>query len=563
MERALKNATLIVLNGLLLCPCVSWSAVEVIQEAAHDVSPPLRSIPTDALNAAEARRPRREIPLGRLAAPPGPQTSASTAVASQLPAAPLISATLGLNFDGLGVGFSGPQGTFSVNGVPPDTNGAVGDTQYVQWVNTSFAVFNKATGAVVYGPVAGNILWQGFGGQCQQQNDGDPIVLFDRIARRWVFSQFAVSGRAGNYYECLAVSTTSDATGTYNRYAFPMPNFNDYPKIAVWPDAYYASFNLFTGATGGFVGGYACAFDRTSMLAGTAATAQCFQLSSAFGGLLPSDLDGSTPPPAGSPNYFLALDTNVLDLWSFHVDFATPGNSTFTGPTVIPVNAYSQACGGGTCIPQPGTSDQLDGLGDRLMYRLAYRNFGRYETLVVNHSVDNGGSAAIRWYEIRNPGGTPTVYQHGTYAPDATSRWMGSMGMDAVGNIAIGYSTSSTTVAPSISYTGRLASDPLGSLQAESMIVSGAGSQNGGISRWGDYSALTIDPIDDCTFWYTNEYLQMTGNFNWSTRIASFKFPDCSHSSVAVSGAVTLNLSIQLVTSVPSGAAVECELTLA
>ena len=565
MERTLKNVTLILLSGLLLSPCVSWSAVEVIQEAAHDVSLPLRDIPTDALNAAEASRPLREIPLGRLPAPPGAQTSASAASASESLSAPLISATPGLNFDGLGVRFSGPQGTFSVNGVPPDTNGAVGDTQYVQWVNTSFAVFNKATGAVVYGPVAGNILWQGFGGQCQQQNDGDPVVLFDQIARRWVFQQFAVHGGAGNYYDCIAVSTTSDATGTYNRYAFPMPNFNDYPKIAVWPDAYYASFNMFTSGSmrASFIGGYACAFDRTSMLAGAAATAHCFQLSSAFGGLLPSDLDGSTSPPAGSPNYFMAIDTNALDLWSFHVDFASPANSAFTGPTLIPVGAYSQACGAnGTCIPQPGTSQQLDSLGDRLMHRLAYRNFGAYETLVVNHSVDNGGPAAIRWYEIRNPGGAPTVYQQGTYAPDATSRWMGSIGMDAVGNIAVGYSASSSTIHPSVAYTGRLAADPLGTLQAESMIVSGAGSQNGGISRWGDYSALTIDPIDDCTFWYTNEYLQMTGNFNWSTRIASFKFPDCSHSSVAVSGAVTLNLTIQLITGVPSGATVECELTV-
>jgi uncharacterized membrane protein len=525
----LKNATLIVLSVLLLSPTFSSSAVEVIQEAAHDVSPPLRSIPTDALNAVEARRPRREIPLGRLVAPPGAQTSASTAIASQLLTAPLVPATLGLNFDGLGVGFSGPQGPFTVRGVPPDPNGAVGDTQYVQWVNTSFAVFDKATGAVVYGPVGGNTLWQGFGGQCQQQNDGDPIVLFDQIARRWVFQQFAVTGGAGNYYDCVAVSTTSDATGTYNRYAFPMPNFNDYPKIAVWPDAYYASFNMFTSGSmsASFIGGYACAFDRTSMLAGTAATAQCFQLSSAYGGLLPSDLDGSNPPPAGSPNYYMAIDTNSLDLWNFHVDFATPANTTFTGPTLIPVNPYSQACGGGICIPQPGTSQQLDSLGDRLMHRLAYRHFGNYETVVANHSVDNGGSAAIRWYEIRDPGGTPTVYQQGTYAPDATSRWMGSIGMDAKGNIAIGYSTSSTTVAPSISYTGRLASDPLGTLQTENVILSGTGSQTG-TSRWGDYTSITIDPIDDCTFWYTNEYLNTSGQFNWNTRIASFKFPKCT-----------------------------------
>jgi hypothetical protein len=476
------------------------------------------------------------------------------------PAAPLASATPGLNFDGVGVGFSGPQGAFIVTGVPPDPNGAVGDTQYVQWVNTSFAVFNKATSAVVYGPVPGNILWQGFGGQCELQNDGDPIVLFDHIARRWVFSQFAVSGGKGKYYQCIAVSTTSDATGTFNRYAFLMPDFNDYAKIAVWPDAYYTSFNLFTSATGNFIGGYACALDRVSMLAGTAASAQCF--SSAFGGLLPSDLDGSALPPAGSPNYYLALDTNSLDLWRFHVDFAVPGNSTFTGPTSIPVDAYSQACGGATCIPQPGTSQQLDSLGDRLMHRLAYRNFGTYETIVTNHSIDNGGPAAIRWYEIRNPGGTPTVHQQGTYAPDATSRWMGSIAMDAVGDIAVGYSTSSSTIHPSVAYTGRLAADPLGTLQAESVIISGVGSQTM-VSRWGDYSGMTIDPIDDCTFWYTNEYLQTNGQFNWSTRIASFKFPGCLRPTVVISGGVTLNVTMQLQTAVPTGGTVQCELILA
>jgi hypothetical protein len=435
----------------------------------------------------------------------------------------------------VGDGFVGPQGTFTVNGIPPDTNGAVGNSQYVQLVNTSFTVFDKATGAVVYGPVATNTIWSGFGGQCQTNNDGDGIVLYDKAANRWVIQQFAVNGGTGPlFFECIAVSATSDATGSWHRYAFQMPNFPDYPKIGVWPDAYYASFNMFIGATRLFVGGRACAFDRASMLTGAAATVQCFQLSSAYGGLLPSDLDGSRLPPTGSPNYFLALDTNSLDFWKFHVDFANPANSTFTGPTLIPVAAYSQACGAsGTCIPQPGTSQQLDSLGDRLMHRLAYRNFGSYETLVANHSVMVGSSVGVRWYELRNPGGAPAIYQQGTYAPDATNRWMGSIGMDAKGNIAVGYSASSSSVFPSISYTGRLAGDPLGTLQTESTIVNGSGSQTGA-SRWGDYTSITIDPIDDCTFWYTNEYLKTTGQFNWSTRIASFKFPGCTGSNAIV-----------------------------
>jgi hypothetical protein len=401
----------------------------------------------------------------------------------------------------------------------------VGATQYVQWVNESFAVFNKTTGALVHGPVAGNSLWTGFGGGCETNNDGDPVVQYDKAANRWIFTQFSVTTTP--YLQCVAVSTTSDATGTYNRYAFSQPNFPDYPKLGVWPDGYYISFNMFSGNS--FVGGRACAFDRTAMLAGAAATQICFQLSNAFGGLLPSDLDGSSPPPAGSPNFFVAFGSNSLDLWKFHADFATPANSTFSGPTSIPVAAFSAACGGGgTCIPQLGTNQQLDSLADRLMYRLAYRNFGDHEALVANHSVTAGSSVGVRWYELRSPNATPTVFQQGTYAPDSNYRWMGSIGMDKVGNIAVGYSVSSASMNPAIRYTGRTPADPLGTLQLENTILNGAGSQTSGLSRWGDYSAMTIDPGDDCTFFYTNEYQKASGSFNWSTRIASFKFPSCT-----------------------------------
>jgi len=511
-----------------LLPEVSWSGVEVIPEQQHDISAPLSSISTDRINAAEAQKPMRTFPVRGIPAPVGQQTAVAADTALQSAVAPLISVTAGLNFDGVGNGFVGPQGTFTVNSAPPDTNGAIGATQYVQWVNTSFAVFSKSTGSVVMGPVAGNTLWQGFGGQCEAQNDGDPVVQYDKAANRWVLTQFAVSGGDGNFFQCVAVSATSDATGSYFRYAFPMPNFNDYPKLGVWPDAYYASFNMFNNDTGAFLGARACAFDRSKMLTGAAATAVCFQLSSTFGGLLPSDLDGSTAPPTGSPNYFLALRTaSSLGLWKFHVDFTTPTSSTFTGPTSIPVTSYAQACGGGACITQPSTTQRLDSLGDRLMHRLAYRNIGGHESLVVNHSVTSGSSVGVRWYEIRSPGGTPTVFQQGTYAPDSTRRWMGSIGMDKVGNMAVGYSASSSTVRPSVRYTGRLSTDTLGTLQTENTIITGTGSQTGGLNRWGDYSAITIDPVDDCTFWYTNEYLKTTGSFNWSTRIASFKFPSC------------------------------------
>ena len=448
-------------------------------------------------------------------------------------------ATLGAGFDGVGVGFTGPDGTFTVDAAPPDTNGAVGDTQYVQWVNESFAVFDKTTNNVLKGPMPGNSLWQGFGGGCENNNDGDPIVQYDKINQRWVFTQFSVSTTP--YLQCVAVSTTSDATGTYSRYAFSMPSFPDYPKLGVWPDAYYMTFNMFNGSS--FTGPRVCALDGVAMRAGTAATMICFQLGTNVASLLPADLDGSTLPPAGSPNFLLSLSgTNGLNFWKFHVDFATPANSTLTGPAKITVAGFTRACGGGACVPQKGTKNKLDSLADRLMYRLAYRTFGGHESLVVNHSVAAGssstGTAGVRWYELQNASGqllkdttTPIVFQQGTYSPDSNYRWMGSIAMDKLGNIAVGYSVSGSNTYPGIRYAGREASEPsttLGKLGTETPIVDGAGSQLQPLNRWGDYSAISVDPSDDCTFWYTNEYLKSTGKWNWSTRVASFKFASCT-----------------------------------
>jgi hypothetical protein len=493
-------------------------AQEVEQDVKHDVSPPLRDIfapPSDFKKVHEKH-------LGRIPAPP---STGQPDPVIQSSAGPRVAVTNGSNFDGVGTGFTGPNGTFTVNSAPPDTNGTVGATQFVQWVNTSFAVFDKATGAVLMGPTAGNALWQGFGGGCEINNDGDPIVQYDKAANRWVLTQFSVTTTP--FLQCVAVSTTSDATGSYFRYAFTQPNFPDYPKLGVWSDAYYLTFNMFSGSR--FAGGRACAFDRSQMLTGAAATQICFQQSTSVASLLPSDLDGSTAPPAGTPNFIVNFGTNSLNIFKFHVDFATPANSTFTGPTTVPVAAFSAACsGGGACIPQPGTSQLLDSLADRLMYRLAYRNFGDHEALVVNHSVTAGGSVGVRWYEVRSPNSAPSVFQQGTFAPDSDFRWMGSVGMDHVGDIAVGYSVSSGATFPSIRFTGRTPGDPLNTLEAENSIQAGAGSQNGGLNRWGDYSSIAIDPVDDCTFWYTNEYLKTTGSFNWSTRIANFKFPGCS-----------------------------------
>ena len=506
----------------------------VTHEAHHDLSAPLRSVagtPTPPGAPHQADVPIR-MPALRHGA-------ANHLTAPVQGAVALTAPTASNNFDGVGAGFTGPNGTFSVSSAPPDTNGAVGPQDYVQTVNTDFAVFNKdpnrgAVGSVRYGPVTINTLWNNFGGLCQTDNDGDPTVVYDQIANRWVISQFAVTGATSTWYECVAVSTTSDPTGTYNRYSFPYTSFPDYPKMAVWPDGYYETYNLFNGTTNAFIGAQVCAFDRNAMLNGTAATQQCFTTSSSYGGLLPSNLDGSTLPPTGSPNYILGLDTTTsLAFWKFHVDWTTPANTTLTGPSSIAVASYAEACGGGTCIPQSGTTQQLDSLADRLMYRLSYRNFGSYESLVVDHAITSGSSAGMRWYEIRSPNSTPSVYQEGTFAPDANYRWMGSIAQDQSGDIAMGYSVSSSSMHPGISYTGRLVSDPLNTMpQGETSLIVGAGSQTGSnLSRWGDYSAMTVDPSDGCTFWYTNEYIPSNGAFNWKTRIGSFKFTSCGSSS--------------------------------
>lgn len=531
-----------VLGALLLCSILAVSALAqatggpttIRREVHHDTSPPLIELIRNAKAAPYQQHeaePRRSIPL-----PPGLQGLAEDPVRQLTTSG--FSPQVGLSFEGIGDGQYG----FTVEYAPPDANGAVGATQYVQWVNTYFVVFDKHNGALLAGPTAGNVLWSGFGGGCQSNNDGDPIVLYDKLANRWVMSQFSVDTIP--YLQCIAVSTTADATGTWNRYSFQYTYFDDYPKMGVWPDAYYETFNMFEGNW--FMGSDACAYDRISMLSGVAATQICFQQGSTVGGLLPADVDGHTPPPAGSPNYMLTYGTNSLLLYKFHVDFNNPTNSTFTGPTSIPVAAFTPLCNGGQeCVPQPGTTNKLDSLADRLMYRLAYRNFGTHESLVVNHSVAVNGSSGVRWYEIQAPNVTPVVAQQGTYAPDSSYRWMGSVAMDKIGDLAIGYSVSSGAVYPAIAFAGRVPSDPAGALEAETTITNGSGSQTGTLSRWGDYSAMTVDPVDDCTFWYTQEYLVTNGTWNWNTHIANFAFPGCTTGNYIGFYPDTLNFGIQ------------------
>jgi len=423
------------------------------------------------------------------------------------------------------ISFSGLQGTDAGSWVPPDTNGDVGLTHYVQVVNIGIGMFDKATGTRLV-LISYNDFFDGTGTLCDYSNRGDTTVIYDQMAGRWIISDFGWVGSSGPYYQCIAVSQSEDpVSGGWYFYALLAnpsdPNaLNDYPKLATWPDAYYMSANMFYGTVSG---ARVWALNRAAMLNGQPMTWVAFSLGSAYWSLLPSELRGPQPP-AGSPNYFVALDDpHLLRLWKFHVDWVNPGNSTFTGPTNVNVASFTYPGD----IPQPAPGEMVDSLGDRLMFSLQYRNFSTHESLWVNHTVASAGVTGVRWYELRDPA-APTLYQQGTYQPDSTYRWMGSLAVDKQGNMAVGYSVSSTTVKPSIRYAGRLVTDPLGTLpQGEASIIEGTGVQLSGSGRWGDYSKMTVDPVDDCTFWYTNEYYQVNSNRNWQTYIGSFKFPGC------------------------------------
>jgi hypothetical protein len=469
-----------------------------------------------------------------------------------------------LNFDGIAAG--------PLNGVAnPDVNGAVGATQYVQFENAvgsatggkntgNFAVWDKATGSLVWGPYTTDALWKGSAPPCAGTGGGQTLVLYDQLASVWIVARHIYPANSPTYL-CLAISQKSDFTAhlkggipAFNHYSYELTALcptcvsndeMDSPKLGVWPDAYYMSFNLLgAAAPHALVSPLVCAFDRTSMIAGSAAAAPvCFQPPNTFESLLPSDLDGSTPPPTGSPNYFMNLGTSALNVWQFHVDFTTPTNSTFTGPASVAIPAYTPACPGrsGVCIPQLATPplgctpqpncyppSLLQAWSDRLMYRLSYRNFGTYESILATHSINplqTSAFSASRWYEVRSPA-APVLYQWGSFEPDNTSRWMGSIAQDNVGDIALGYSASSSAQYPAILYTGRVPTDALGTLETEVSVIQGAGNQVFN-TNWGGYTSMSIDPVDDCTFWFTNAYYSQQGSKIWNTRIASFKFAGC------------------------------------
>jgi hypothetical protein len=480
--------------------------------------------------------------------PDGPiQTSVAAAVAAVAANAPTAT---GVSFDGVGVGLL----NFRPGSNPPDVNGNVGATQYVQWNNTSFAIFDKNTGALQYGPAAGNTLFQALGGVCAKFNNGDPVVTYDILAGRWVLSQFVVGAGNGTYsHQCFAVSTTSDATGEYYLYDFltdPV-NFVDYPHQGTWPDGYYMAAHIFSAGPSGtpvavpnaFLTGRIYVFEREKMIYGLPARMQSVDIGR-NSGHLPADLEGLTPPPVGAPAFFLGPNealTNITNSYRVKVTWDPAPTIALTRSEILG-GIGNAACLNTAvpraCVPQPPPAtpaDNLDNLSGRYMHRLVYRNQGTQaapdESLVV--SATSTGAAthgAVEWFEFRHngdPNTHPTLFQNATYSPDTSYRWMPSIGMDRARNILLGYSKSSTTVKPGIYLTGRTSTDTINTMGAEIEMQPSTGVQIGGGNRWGDYTSMNLDPIDQCTFYYTNEYLKTDGAFHWSTRIASYKFPSC------------------------------------
>jgi len=547
MARTRRSVTFVVLAGALLLPAAAATAQVSDSVAGRSVSPvlspPLREIPPIQVTRDPGKlRDRKRLPYKGALPGAAPARQGDGALQS----APGVNApnATGINFDGL-----------SANGsAPPDSSGRVGPNHFVEWINTVFAIYDKA-GTILYGPASGNTLFTTLGGACSAFNDGDPVVQYDGLADRWVLTQFVVGAPAPAFsHQCVAVSKTGDPLGAYYLYDFPThaTNFVDYPKWTTWTDAYYMTAHLFNAAGTAFLGPMLYSFDRASMLAGLPASFLSVNLdpgtpgppavSPQIFGQLVADLDGLTPPPPGSPAYVFApaapefdgTATPGLHFWTVASTWGGSPTLTVTAKPDITTASYNtNLCGflPGGCIPQLGTTQLLDSLTGQLMFRAAYRKVGATESILVSHTVNAlvppANQAAFRWYEIRTPASAPTLFQQGTYAPTSANRWVSSIAMDEVGNIAAGYSISDATMFPSINITGRQTFDPLGTMGSEIAMFTGLGAQTGGLNRWGDYTQMSVDPRDGCSFWYINQYQPASGSFNWKTRIGSFRFPNC------------------------------------
>jgi hypothetical protein len=461
-----------------------------------------------------------------------------------------------LDWLGLGFGFFG----YSVPDAPSNANLSIGDTQIVQWVNVQFAIFDlQGNNVLLNGQpyIDGNVLFSGLP-HCGNTNSGDMIAQWDKIAHRWVMYQPRLDAP---YYDCFAISQTSDATGAYYTYEFPTYNnttdFPDYPKLGVWTNGYYVSHNDFPNLQF-YAGVMPCAYDRVKMVAGSPNVKGVCFLDNSNGtlfddSLLPADLDDVSVLPNGIDPIFVGsidngqngIDSNIY-YYPFHFDPMNMANSTFgciNGACKIPVAQYQIACQDITksiCTATQPTG-VLDNVADRLMYRLAYRilpspsqsvdsaHDGRKQDWVVSHTVFNGSSSAIRWYEFHSSLRTtaPTISQQGTYAPDGANRFISSLSRDRVGNMAMSYTVSSSSVAPTVAFTGRAGGDPLGQMGAEAILVPGGGSQLDTGNQWGAYYNMALSN-DGCTFVTTGQYYQGDASFAWSTRIGKLKFDNCT-----------------------------------
>jgi hypothetical protein len=446
------------------------------------------------------------------------------------PSAPVLA-----SFDGLGAGFTGPQGTATLRN-PSDNSLAVGPNHVVQIVNSRMAIFDKK-GAVLYGPVVTNTIFTGFGGQCEKQVSGDAVVRYDQLANRWLFV-LPVFRRPpgepeGPYSMCYAVSQGPDPKGPYHRYEFKRPLFPDYPRPAIWPDGYYIP----TSTGDEVIQKHACVADRAKMLQGLPATEQCVVVDG-VNFLNNADIDGHDLPPAGAPNIIMAaggtqlkgkFDDDGIYVYKLHVDWNDKSKTALTGPVKIAVASYNYLCNGqlSSCVPQPGTTRRLDAQGDKLMQRLVYRRIGKRESIYALHSINTKvGGGGPRWYEFRlDAKRDPYLFQQGTYAPDGFFRWMGSLGVDRKGNLAIGYSFGGSPNFPGQRFAARLVNDRPGVLSLhETVIMEGEAAQTTSL-RWEDYTTTAMDP-DDCTFWYVGDYLKANAT-SYSSRIVSFLLPGC------------------------------------
>jgi hypothetical protein len=483
--------------------------VIVIQNTKHDISFPLRDVPLHSLRIQPlSNKIQQELNIDDAASP----------------------LTI-KGYEGVGVGL----GSYVVTMAAPDVSGAVGSTQYVESVQPDIAVFDKMTGAVAPGfPKPGSAIWSGFGGPCETTNTGSPNVRYDQMANRWVVTKEAnANTTTGPFYQCIAISTTDDATGSYNRYAFPMDSQNNYSRIGIWTNGYYLGMNMFGPAS---VGPRVCAIDRKSMLLGVDASIECFQLGADLPPFFPTELAGTTKPIAGTPEFFFSINPpSNLSMIKFFADFTNPANARISSIISIPVNSFVKACsatGGNNCAVQPGTTNRLTLLSDRFSSRIVYRQFGDHGSFVASHNVQGPPpklSPALRWYELRitditNPLANPVVFQQQDYAPDSKNRFTGSLGIDKAQNIVMGYTVSSTAVHPSPELGYRNYFDPLSNLTTQALYT-GLGSELD--SNWSAFSAMSLDPMDSCTFWYASEYLKTDGIMNWSTSITHFKLPSC------------------------------------